>query len=370
MIDVADWKVTRYQKKLVKKVLKSGRLTYGPVTDKLEKEFARLHNQKHALFCDSGTSALTIAIHALKDLNGWKDGDEVIMPSVTFVATLNVITYNNLKPVLVDIKSHSLNIDHKLIEKSITKRTVAIMPVHLLGLPAEMAEINKLAKKHKLKVIEDSCETMFINHPHGDVACYSTYLAHILVTGVGGFITTNNTKLYKYMRSMQFHGRDDSYLSMDDDSMEVIYKRFLFDKQGYSARATELEAALGLGEIKKYKQIIDKRQRNASYLQYHLQDYAYFPGSMRPHAYMMFPMIVHNRDKLMHHLEKNGIRTRTIMPLTNQPIVHKLIGKIENKYPMAKWINEHGILVGCHQYLKRKDLDYIIKTVKDFYENS
>src|SRR5688572_9265866 len=103
IIPVADWKVSRYQKKLVNQALDSGRLTYGPLTAELEQKFAKIHNRKHALFTDSGTAALTIAIHALKEKYRWQDGDEVIIPAVTFVATMNVVLFNNLRPVLVDI---------------------------------------------------------------------------------------------------------------------------------------------------------------------------------------------------------------------------------------------------------------------------
>src|SRR5207253_461838 len=134
---------------------KSGRLTYGDKTRELEERFAELHGVKHALFTSSGTAALKIAIHALKDRYGWKDGDEVIIPAVTFVATMNVVVMNNLKPVLVDVSKDTINLDSSLIEKAITKKTRAIIPVHLLGQAADMEAINKIAKKHKLRVIED-----------------------------------------------------------------------------------------------------------------------------------------------------------------------------------------------------------------------
>lgn len=365
-ITVASWQATHYQKRLIQKVLNSGRLTYGPVTRQLEQEFGKIHGHKEVLFTDSGTSALMIALRTMKDMYGWKDGAEVIMPAVTFVATMNVILFTNLKPVLVDIDRKTLNIDPNLALKAVTGKTVAIMPVHLLGLPANMKKINEIASRYDLKVIEDSCETMFISHPKGDITCYSSYLAHLMVTGVGGFIGTNNTELADYMRSMQFHGRDNSYLSMDDNSPEVVHKRFLFDKQGYSARATEMEAALGLGELKMWKKNIAKRQDNARYLQKRLAKYAFSPVR-KDHAYMMFPMIVDDRDKLMEWLESFGIHTRTIMPLTNQPIVKKLLGNIEDKFPIAKWCNNNGLLVGCHQYLKKDDLDFIVDKIEEFY---
>lgn len=362
---LAEWKVTRKQKRLVKQVLNSGRLTYGPKTQQLEKKMADLHGATEALFTSSGTNALKIALHALKDKYGWKDGDEVIIPSVTFVATMNVVLMNNLKPVLVDVDNNTVNIDPTLIEKAITKRTRAIIPVHLLGQPADMNAIMQIAKKYKLKVIEDSCETMFVNQIHGDVMCFSTYIAHLLVTGVGGFILTNDEQLAVDMRSLMFHGRDESYLSLDDKPSDIS-KRYWFPRSGYSDRMTELEAALGLGQLDNWEEMIIKRQNNAIYLRIKLSSQPIrFPWvNAYAHAFMFFPLLVSNRDGLMGYLENRGIQTRTMLPLTNQPIAKPYVKK---NYPVAKYINEHGLLIGCHQYLKKKDLDKTIAAIKEFY---
>jgi perosamine synthetase len=364
-LSMADWVATRKQKRLIKQVLNSGRLTYGDKTRELEERFAEIHGANYALFTSSGTAALKIALHALKDKYGWRDGDEVIIPSVTFVATMNVVLMNNLKPVLVDVNRETVNIDPELIEKAITKKTRAIIPVHLLGQPAEMDAIMKIAKKHNLRVIEDSCETMFVNKIRGDVACFSSYLAHLLVTGVGGFITTQDKELAITMRSMMFHGRDESYLNIDDKP-DDISKRFYFPRFGYSDRMTELEAALGLGELDDWHEMILERQSNAAYLMNELVDQPIiFPvTNVREHAFMFFPMIVEKRDGLMLYLEKCGIQTRTMMPLTTQPVVKPYLKK---KYPNADYINEHGLLIGCHQYMSTKDLDYIVKCIKEFY---
>jgi len=365
MIALADWKVTRKQKKLIKEVLKSGRLTYGDKTRELEKRFAEIHGAKYAIFTSSGTAALKISLHALKDKYGWKDGSEVIIPAVTFVATMNAVLMNNLVPVLVDVEKETANINPELIEEAITKKTVAIMPVHLLGQPADMDAIMKIAKKHKFRVVTDSCETMFVNQHVGDTTCFSTYIAHHLVTGVGGFILTNDKKLMTTMRSMLFHGRDESYLTIDDKPKH-IWKRFHFPRHGYSDRMTELEAALGLGGLDNWQEMIEKRQLNASILSWELDDLIEYPVSgFFVHAFMFFPAYVERRNELMIYLEKHGIQSRTMMPLISQPITKPYLKK---KYPVAKYIGEKGILLPCHQYLKQKDLDYLIKTVKEFYQ--
>jgi CDP-6-deoxy-D-xylo-4-hexulose-3-dehydrase len=366
VVEMADWKVSKYQKRLIKRVLKSGRLTYGEVTKKFEEKFAEVNGHEYALFTNSGTSALKIAIHALKDKYGWKDGDEVIIPGVTFVATMNVVLMNNLKPVLVDIDG-TVNIDPNEIESVITKKTRAIIPVHLLGQPADMKLITAIARKHDLRVIEDSCETMFIPIKHrGDVTCYSSYIAHLMVTGVGGLICTDDKDLATIMRSMMFHGRDESYLNIDDKPQDIS-KRFWFPRFGYSDRMTELEAALGLGDLKNPEKMIRKRQDNAIYLMAKLKGLPIsFPVvNPRQHAFMFFPMLIYRRNKLMTYLEEHGIRTRTMMPLTTQPLVKKYLK--DTFLPITDIVNRNGLLIGCHQYLEKEDLDYIIKTIRGFY---
>lgn len=373
-VKLADWKASRKTNKLVKQVLKSGRLTYGDKTRELEQRFAHIHGAKYAIFTSSGTAALKISLHALKDKHGWKDGSEVIIPATTFVATMNAVLMNNLKPVLVDVEKETANIDPVLLKKAVTKKTVAIIPVHLLGQPADMDAVNAVAWENNLEVVEDSCETMFVNKLRGTTACFSTYVAHLMVTGVGGFILTNDKKLATTMRSMLFHGRDESYLNIDDKPKD-IWKRFHFPRHGYSDRMTELEAALGLGELDDWKAMIEKRQDNAGYLRSNLSpiwrpdalgaDAITFPHDISSnHSYMFFPAYVYRRDELMVHLEKRGIQTRTMMPLITQPIAKPYLKK---KYPVAQYIIEHGILLPVHQYLKQADLDYMINAIKEFY---
>jgi len=205
---------------------------------------------------------------------------------------------------------------------------------------------------------------MFVNHLKGDTACFSTYVAHLMVTGVGGFILTNNDKLATTMRSMLFHGRDESYLNIDDKPTE-IWKRFHFPRRGYSDRMTELEAAIGLGELDDWQGMVKKRQENARYLEEGLMWYAYFPFYViEKHSFMFFPACFGQRDDLMVHLEKCGIQTRTMMPLISQPITKPYLKK---DYEVAQYFEESGLLLPCHQYLKKKDLDYIITCVQEFY---
>lgn len=383
-VTLADWKPTEKQIQNVNKVLKSGRLTYGPFTRKLESLFAEKHGFKYAIFMNSGTSALQVAWHYLKNKHGWEDGYEVIVPAVTFVATVNMILVNNLKPILVDVDPETFNLDPKLIEKAITSKTVAICPVDLLGRPCDIQAIKKIAKKHNLVIVEDSCETMFVSHSKGkpvgsqaDIAVYSSYLAHIISTGVGGFLCTNNKKDADWMRSMIWHGRDNLYLDIDanktEDLKKLIKARFRFDKIGFSFRLTELEAAIGIDEVKRSENIINTRIINAMILDQYLLDFSEYlelPRMDGPNnAWMFYPVICKekiNRDDLVLFLEQKGVQTRSIMPLTNQSVYDGMWR--EGDYPVAMKINERGFLLGVHHFLKEKDIKYIAKCLEEYFE--
>ena len=387
-IGVGGLVLSDYEKQLVNEVLDSNQLTYGPVTRKFEAEFAESHDCKFALFMNSGTSALHLALAALKNRHGWADGDEVIVPAVTFVATSNIVLHNNLMPVFVDVEPDTYNIDPGKIEEKITKRTRAIIPVHLLGLPASMDPILEIAKTYKLSVIEDSCETMFAKYKGrsvgsiADIGCFSTYVAHFLVTGVGGFATTNIPELAVDMRSMMNHGRDSIYISSLDDRgvdeeklREITAKRFSFVNVGHSFRCTELEAAIGLGQLAKADWIVSRRREISERFNRELaefSDYIQLPSCPpdRTHSYMLYGMVVKNDTKtdLVNYLEDLNIETRDLLPLINQPIYKRLFGNLEDHYPVAKWINESGFYIGCHPYMDDDEVDFVVEAFRSYFK--
>jgi len=170
---------------------------------------------------------------------------------------------------------------------------------------------------------------------------------------------TKDQKLADLIRSLIFHGRDNSYLKIDDDDVfdkEVIDARFRFNYPGYSSRLTEMEAALGLVELENWPSMMNKRQENARYLCDKLNR-LFDPN----HAYMMFPFFHLRRNDLMYVLELNGVGTTTIMPLIHQPYIKNTIN--QRDYPQAMYVNEHGLLFGCHQDLTTEDLDHIINII-------
>jgi len=383
VIGVGTFSTSDKMRAYVNAVLDSGRLSYGEFSQRLEHRFAQLHNCEFAVLSNSGTSSLQVAIQALKEMRGWKDGDEIIVPAITFVASVNVILHNNMTPVLVDVERDYYGINPSRIEQAITPRTRAIMPVHVFGQPCNMVMINNIAKRHNLAIIEDSCECVGVSHfgisvgAWGDVACFSTYVAHILTTGIGGIATTNIDDLAIKMRSLVNHGRDGIYISPDDNKTgaaqrEVIAKRFSFTSIGHSYRITELEAALGLAQIDDLPQIIRMRQANASYLTEKLSslaDVIQLP-TVRPdteHAWMMYPIVLldRDRDQLTEFLESRGIETRQMLPLTNQPCYAGMWD--ERDYPIADWINHSGFYVASHQDLTHDDLNHIAETLIEYF---
>ena len=391
-LGVGDITVSPLAKRYFNRILSSGRITYGKFTKGFETTIAKIHQVKYAVFCNSGTSALQVALHALKQYYRWQDQDEIIVPALTFVSTVNTVLQNQLRPIFVDVEPDYLMLDPAKIEAKITARTKAVIPVHIGGQPADMAPIMRLAQKYHLRVIEDSCETMFVKYHHkpvgsfGDIACFSTYAAHTLVTGVGGFVCTNNPHLAVISKSLINHGRDGIYLKIDDDCKkkaselhQVVKRRFNFVNLGYSFRLTEFEAALGLAQIKSWRDIIGKRRQNAACLTKglsNLQNFLILPKA-RPkteHGFMFYPIIIRDnrlkREDLVNFLEKNLIETRFLMPLLSQPVYRKLFGHLASNYPVATFLSKRGFYIGCQPQLSKRELDYVIAKFHDFFKRS
>lgn len=386
-VTVGDFKATPHMVELVNEVLASGRLSYGPKTKAFEQKWARLHDSRSAAFCNSGTSALQVAVQALKEKHGWADGDEVIVPATTFVATANVVLHNRLTPVFVDVDPFTYTLDPTLLPAAVTARTRAVIPVHLCGLPADMPAIGAAAAERGLAVVEDACETAFVAcHGRkvgslGDVGCFSTYMAHYVVTGVGGLATTSDPDLAARIRSLMNHGRDGIYVSIDDDDglsgtalKEVMSRRFRFTSVGHSFRATELEAALGLAQLDHWEATLRRRQAVAARYTAglrHLAGRLHLPHAPagREHAFMMYPLRTRTRkekEALTLHLEENGVETRDLLPLVNQPCYAHL-GDVRQGNPVASNLVDLAFYVGCHQYLTDDDADHVVGLISDFY---
>ncbi|MBI3299993.1 MAG: DegT/DnrJ/EryC1/StrS family aminotransferase [Elusimicrobia bacterium] len=381
-VPVGTVRISPRAKRYVREALDNDRLAYGPFLRKFEERFAAEHDCKFAVSCNSGTSALHVAVAALQERGRWKPGDEVLVPALTFVATANMALVQGLKPVFVDVDPRTYNIDPERAEAALTRRTRLMMPVHLFGQPCEMGPLMGLARRKRLKVVEDSCETMFSRWrgrsvgSFGDAACFSTYTAHLLVTGVGGLVTTNSAPLATHLRSLVNHGRDSIYLSIDQGrSAQVMARRFRFVRLGYSYRLTELEGALGVAQLEERAALMVKRKRNALALMKALRPYEewlqlpWWPDYSE-HAFMMFPLVLRSETKtaITDFLERRGIETRDMLPLTNQPYLHKLFGSgLERRFPNAAKVNRSGFYIGCHHGLSEGDVDYVAGVFKAFF---
>jgi len=389
-IDVGHYEMTQAELQAVMDVCASEQLSPGPYVAEFEDRFSARHGAEYGVMVNSGTDALRIALHALKIAHGWKDGDAVIVPSVTFVATINVVLQLNLKPILVDIDPKDYGICPPILDSVLLLKRPepvrAIIVANLFGQPATLDKICEIAKKYDLKVIEDSCETMGVNYGDrpvgswGDIGCFSFYMAHLMTTGVGGMAITSNPDYEDLMRSLANHGRDPYYIpgrNTPELSKELIMSRFRFLYQGYSCRATEFEAAIGLCQLENLNKMIAKRQKVAASL---LERLAGLPLALplvqpnRQHAYMMFPVVLPYNSRfdkwdLCLHLERNGIKTRDMLPIINQPC-YKGVLELETQgdpYPGAKWIDAKGFYIGCHPGIEKSDVEWIGRTFESFF---
>ena len=388
--------VTEESKRLIAELMESKRLSSGKYVREFEERFACLVGSKEAVALSSGTDADALALAVLYDY-GSKRGDEIIVPALSFVATGNAILQAGFIPVFVDIDKRTLNIDPVKIVEKITERTRAIMPVHLMGKPANMDAINAIAKKYHLFVIEDAAEAHGAIYKGrnvgtlGDMAAYSLYVAHIISTVEGGVITTDNNDFAEILRSLRSHGRAckckscvlnkaSAYCSKrfsNDDNADI---RFIFERIGFSAKMNEIEAAIGLGNISIFHEILKKRRENLYYLMDSFRKFSPYLETIEkepheeigPHA---LPIIIRQpvkftRNQLVDYLEKKGIDTRNLFSsMPTQCPGYNFLGYKLGEFPNAEYVGENGIHIGVHQGLGMKECDFILNTIKEFLED-
>lgn len=386
--------ITEKAKKLVNEALNSNRVSCGKYVREFELRFAEIIGAKEAVALSSGTDADALALAVLHDF-GAKRGDEVITTALSFVATGNAVLQAGLTPVFVDVDRKTLNIDTRKIEAVITEKTRAIMPVHLMGKPADMDTVNAIAKKHGLYVIEDAAEahgTVYKNRNVGvlgDMAAYSLYVAHIITTVEGGIVTTDNEDFAEILRSLRSHGRackcDKCVLNITSGYCAKRFKyndggkdiRFIFERIGYSCKMNELEAAVGLGNLDIYQEIIEKRRRNLLSMMEKFKKFDAYIDTIEeephekigPHG---FPMIIKEgapftRDQLVNYLEKGGIDTRHLFSsIPTQCSGFKFLGYKPGEFPNAEYIGSHGLHIGAHQDMGEEHIDYFIDMIDKF----
>lgn len=383
--------ITDKSKRIIQEVLNSGRVSSGKYVKEFEEKFAQLIGTKEAVAVSSGTDANALALAVLYDF-GAKRQDEVIIPALSFAATGNSVLQAGFTPVFVDIERKTLNINPSLIEEKITQKTKAIMPVHLMGKPADMDKINKVAKKYNLYVIEDAAEAQSATYKGknvgtlGDMSAFSLYIAHIISTVEGGIITTDNKDYAEILRSLRSHGRGckckSCVLNTKGEYCENRFKysmdiRFIFERIGFSAKMNELEAAVGLGYLDIYQEIYKKRKDNFLYIRERFKKFSEYFDTINPEPYeemapYAFPIILKEglkftRDEFAHYLEKHGIDTRSLfLSMPTQCNGFKFLGYKLGDFPEAEYIGNNGLHIGVHQDITFKHIDYFIETVEKF----
>ena len=324
----------------VAKVIKSGKnWAIGKEVEELEKAVSKYVGVKHGVAFSSGTTAL----HALMLAYGIKEGDEVIVPSFTFVATANCILFVGAKPVFAEIERDSLGLDPEDVERKITDKTKAIIAVHYGGCPCEIRKLKRIAKRHKLLLIEDACEALGAKVGNfGDASVFSFCQNKIVTSGEGGMVTTNDSKLTEKLRLLRNHGK------LGDDTVVL----------GYNFRMPNLLAALALSQFKRINKIVAKRRSNARYLTKLL-----FNGEIQDdHTYQLYTILFcKDRDKKKEALEKGGVCPKIYFTPIHLTKLYKSLGYCEGQLPITEQISKEVLTLPMYPDLTRKEMDQMAK---------
>ncbi len=371
-------------------VLISTNVTMGTQVAKFEKNYAKIYKFKHAVSCNSGSSANLLALSVLTDrnLNILKPGDEVIVSSYSWSTTIWPILQRGLVPVFVDINKETLNIDPSKIIEAITKKTKAIMIVHTYGNPCQMTEINKIVSEKKLILIEDCCEAMGATYKDksvgsfGILSTFSFYFSHHITTLEGGICITRSSKIRDYIKIQRSHGwiRDIKNSEKFKKHFRDFDKNFIFVSEGYNLRLNELQAAIGVEQLKKINNFVKKRRYIANQLIKFFNKKNYYLRMQKetPHSknsYFGIAIIVtknkyFNRDELVKFLNSNKIETRPIIcgDFSKQPGMTKFKYRVSGDMKNSSFIEKNSLAIGCHQNLDVDEINYIKEVFKKFFK--
>jgi len=362
----------------VVETLRSGWLTTGPKVKTFEAEFAKYTGSAHAVAVNSATAALHLALEAV----GIKSGDEVIVPTMTFTATAEVVLYLGARPVLVDCRTDDLNIDVDRIEAAISNNTKAIIPVHIAGRPCAMDQILSIAQRHGLRVIEDAAHALPASHlgrkvgAIGDITCFSFYATKTITTGEGGMATTDNPEWSERMRMMSLHGIShdawDRYTEQGSWYYEVV-------RPGFKYNMTDIAAALGIEQLKRCDDFYQARLRIA---QRYDEAFADLPEIESPagssgmqHAWHLY-IIQLNLDRInidrrdfIKALNSRRIGTSVhFIPLHLHPFYKQTYGYRASDFPQASTAFERIGSLPIYPIMTEQDVSYVIGAVRDLVQ--
>lgn len=358
--------ITGLEIEYVTQVLRTPNLSLGPKLVEFETKMAEFVGVKYAVAANSGTSALHLIIMAL----GIKDGDEVITTPFSFVASANCILFEKAKPVFVDIDPLTLNIDVNRIEERITGITKAILAVDIFGYPAEWDRLEQIAKKHHLRLIEDSCEALGAEYKgekagtFGEAAAFAFYPNKQMTTGEGGVIVTNNGEIADLCRSMRNLGRGNS-----DDWLE-------HQRLGYNYRLSDINCALGIAQLERIEELLAKREQVAQMYNMKLKGWqeARIPCSSLEVRKSWFVYVVvledryskEDRDRILQELRKRGIGcSNYFTPIHLQTFYVEMFSFKKGDFPVTEHVSERTIALPFYNNLSEPEIDFVVQSLKE-----
>lgn len=361
MIPIAKPMLDNREKELVMEVLDSGMISIGKVVVDFEKKFAEYTDAKHALAASSGTTALHLALEAA----GVKPGDKVLTTPFSFIATANSILYCNAIPVFCDVEDETFNIDPEQVEIFLQKMgdIKAILVVHLYGHPCAMDELMALAKKYNVALIEDAAQAHGCKYKgrhvgtFGMAGTFSFYPTKNMTTAEGGMLTTNDDVVYERSRMLREHGDLGGY-----DHTIV----------GYNYRMTNIEAAIGIGQLEKLNGFNRLRRENANYYTERLKDLDWLETPVEKegctHCFHQYTLKVkEGRDELAEYLKENGVGSKiyypTIIPAQS---VYKNMGYDKLRFPAAERLCKEVISIPVHPAVSRQDREKVVEVIRKF----
>lgn len=375
-ITLGSVSITSTERRYIDQVLESTLVGPFEFSKKVAAKIAELHSYRYGRYLNSGQSALTIALRAISQKNGWKHRPLVATPACTYISTQASCIFANCDFCLVDVGIDDINMDPDALVKVIKEQKEAgrpvdiVMPVHLCGKPVKR-EIKNICDVYNIPTVVDSCETIFAERDldWGDIVCFSTFSNHTIGAGAGGVAVTNDKDLDFLLFQQISHGRENEAAGSDPHTMG---ERFRFSEWGESLKPSDLYAAIALGGIERRFSIVNSQRFNALRLREQLQGLPLNLPSMDNHTFMFFPIVANesvNVTKLLAYLHNNGVFTRRLMPITNQPIILKTAGVsqdvMDKLYPNAAFINKQGFYVGSHPGLSSDDIYYLGDKIRE-----
>jgi len=366
MIRVSEPDIGKEELNNVIEAVKSGFIsgTHGKFLREFESEFAKYCGVKYGVTTSSGTTALHLAMESI-DL---KKGDEVIIPACTNIATALAVVYAGAKPIVVDIETDTWNMSVNKVKDSITSRTKAILPVHIYGHPVDMEEIIDIAEKQNIWIVEDCAEAHGAEYKNkkvgglGDIGCFSFYANKIITTGEGGMIVTDNKKVAELSANLKD-------LAFDKK------RRFRHERLGFNYRMTNVQAAIGLAQLKKIDSIVAKKRKMAEAYNNLLKD---IEGITLPvekpwakNVYWMYSILIKksfgiNRETLRNKLSDKGIETRIMfIPMHQQPALRNIGYYKSDKHPVSERIGREGLYLPSGTTLEDKEIQFVCEAIKD-----